>query len=128
MSAELADEWIAKAEEDYHDALTMMRQRRHPLHNAVCFHSQQCAEKDLKAFLARHDIRFGKTHELGELCRQAMSVDDNSTIIAEQAHLLDPYAVEFRYPGASANSEDAREAVAAMKAVRKFVRGRLGIG
>ena len=40
-------EWIEKAEEDYHVAISLRRLRRHPAHNAVCFHAQQCVEKYL---------------------------------------------------------------------------------
>jgi len=42
------EEWIEKAEEDFHVALSLRRSRRYPAHNAVCFHAQQCVEKYLK--------------------------------------------------------------------------------
>lgn len=48
------NEWIEKAEEDYRVALTLRRLRRHPTHNAVCFHAQPCVEKYLKAILEKH--------------------------------------------------------------------------
>jgi HEPN domain-containing protein len=35
------------------------------------------------------------------------------------------YDVAVRYPGEAATAEDAREALAAMKEVRRFVRGRV---
>lgn len=41
--------------------------------------------------------------------------------------LLNPYAVEFRYPGEGATDEEAREAVKAVKTVRRFVRDKLGL-
>ena len=36
-------------------------------------------------------------------------------------------AVEVRYPGEQATVEEARGAVAAMRTVRRFVRGKLGL-
>jgi len=49
-------EWIGKAEEDFHVALSLRRMRRHPAHNAVCFHAQQCVEKYLKAVLENRGL------------------------------------------------------------------------
>ena len=47
-------EWIEKAEGDYRTALRERRVRRHPNHDAVCFHAQQCIEKYLN-WLDRKD-------------------------------------------------------------------------
>ena len=56
MSA-ILDEWIAKAEGDFATAQRELRARRAPNYDAACFHSQQCAEKYLKAFLvSRHKV------------------------------------------------------------------------
>ncbi len=127
MSAELLDEWLEKAEEDYHLTLAVMRQKKYPAYGGACFHAQQCAEKYLKAFLVRHGIKFGKTHELGELCQSCISVDGSFNLIVDMVLRLNPYAVDARYPGIRATMDDARDAIAAMKEVRKFVRRRLGL-
>ena len=37
--------WVAKAEGDFHDMLRGLRARKHPNHDGVCFHAQQCLEK-----------------------------------------------------------------------------------
>jgi HEPN domain-containing protein len=42
-------EWIARAEEDFQVATTLIRPRKKPLWGPVCFHAQQCVEKYLKA-------------------------------------------------------------------------------
>lgn len=42
-----AQEWVAKAEEDYAGAVALKRSRKAHLPNLVCFHAQQCAEKYL---------------------------------------------------------------------------------
>ena len=63
MNAILA-EWIAKAEGDLATAQRELRARRAPNYDAVCFHSQQCAEKYLKAFLISEGIEPPRTHNL----------------------------------------------------------------
>jgi HEPN domain-containing protein len=60
-------EWIAKAEGDYPAALRENRARKAPNYDAACFHSQQCVEKYLKAFLQKRKVPFAKTHDLGIL-------------------------------------------------------------
>lgn len=65
--------WITYAEEDYKAAKTLMDLKK-PLLGAACFHSQQCAEKYLKALLILKDVDFPKTHDLptlNTLCGQA---------------------------------------------------------
>lgn len=41
--------------------------------------------------------------------------------------MLDPFSAEFRYPGDEISKEDVKTAIAAVKKVRKFVRGKLGL-
>ncbi len=118
-------EWVRKAEEDYETAITLIRKQKRPTPNAVCFHCQQCAEKYLKAFLVQQRVVFSKTHDLRELRRLAMTADPTFDLITDLLLRLNPYAVEFRYPGEEAIIEEAGDAVAAMKAVRRFVRSKL---
>jgi len=120
-------EWVRKAEEDYEAALTLLRRRARPLPSVACFHCQQCAEKYLKALLVRHGLEVPRTHDLRELRRLLLTAEPAVDLITDPLLLLNPYAVEFRYPGEEATIEEAREAVAAMKAVRRFVRSRLGL-
>ena len=48
-------EWVAKAEGDFATAGREMRARKNPNYDAVCFHTQQCAEKYLKAVLQENE-------------------------------------------------------------------------
>jgi HEPN domain-containing protein len=50
-------DWVKKAEEDYLAALDLARRRNRQLHNSVCFHCQQSAEKYMKVFAAMAAIR-----------------------------------------------------------------------
>jgi len=53
----------------------------------------------------------------------------DETFESQRDHLKDltRYAVEFRYPGEMATKEDAQAAFRAVKAVRSFVRQKLGL-
>ncbi len=104
-----------------------MRQRKYPAYNTACFHSQQCAEKYVKAFLVRHRIRFRKIHDLVRLRYLCMEADSTFELISDSLALLFPYAVDARYPGFKATEQDAGDAIAAMKQVRQFIRARLGL-
>ena len=64
---EVTKEWVDKAEEDFYSADLLLHAGEVPLTGPVCFHSQQCAEKYLKAFLTNHLIRFERTHVLADL-------------------------------------------------------------
>ncbi len=126
MSDEPIEAWLAKADEDYGAALELARKRKNLHTDVICFLAQQSAEKYLKAFLVRHKIEFRKTHDLRELRTECARIDNAFDLVADSLLTLNFYAVDFRYPGLTATEEEAREAVAAMKQVRKFVRQRLG--
>jgi HEPN domain-containing protein len=59
-------EWVQKAEAD-HAAAQCLAQSPSALHDAVCFHTQQCIEKYLKAWLQEANTAFRRTHDLEEL-------------------------------------------------------------
>ncbi|HQV94868.1 MAG TPA: HEPN domain-containing protein [Anaerolineales bacterium] len=68
-----AREWVKYAEEDLILAKSALR-RTKPLTMGSFFHSQQCAEKYLKAILISKDTEFPKTHDLlilDGLCKEA---------------------------------------------------------
>jgi HEPN domain-containing protein len=120
-------EWIEKAEEDFHVALSLRRLRRHPAHNAVCFHAQQCVEKYLKALLEKQGIVVHKIHALPVLLDQCTESHPLLAPMRPDMVRLSVYAVEFRYPGESATPADARSSVAIMKRARMALRDALGL-
>jgi HEPN domain-containing protein len=119
------EEWIKKAEEDYEVANILARKRKQPTSDAVCFHCQQCCEKYLKAFLVKHQITYPKTHDLLRFQALCLSVDPSFALINDLLEDLNPYSVEFRYPGEFATPDEAKTAVGAMKNVREFIRVKL---
>jgi HEPN domain-containing protein len=65
----LTSEWIDKAEGDFATAQRELAARKSPNYDAVCFHSQQCAEKYMKAALQERDISIPRIHSLLELAK-----------------------------------------------------------
>lgn len=101
------DEWVEKAEEDFYVALSLRRSRRHPAHNAACFHAQQCVEKYLKAVLEKHGAVVHKIHALPVLLDQCAELHPLLMPLRPDMVRLSVYAVEFLYPGESATSDAA---------------------
>src|SRR5437773_6550918 len=66
----LTREWVRKAEADYRVAVKVGRGAE-PLHDAVCFHCQQSAEKYLKGLMEELGLSVRKTHDL-DLLRTAL--------------------------------------------------------
>ena len=92
-------EWIEKAEGDFATAQRELRARKIPNYDAVCFHSQQCAEKYLKAMLQEAGVVFSRTHNLVVLLELLKPVAPSWEMMHPQLQLLNGYAVEVRYPG-----------------------------
>ncbi len=95
---DLTREWIDKAEGDFRMAKREAKVRKEPNHEAVCFHSQQCAEKYLKAYLQDKSIYFPKIHNLIKLLELCLPSDASFELLRDLLESLNKYAVEFRYP------------------------------
>lgn len=126
MNAELA-EWISKAEGDYVVAQREMRARRDNNYDAVCFHCQQSVEKYMKAYLYKNGIDFPKTHNLIDLHELCLPLDGSFEIQRDLYLELNQYGVRYRYPGITAEKDDAKHAMAHLKTARAFLRTKLGL-
>ncbi|HRI56707.1 MAG TPA: HEPN domain-containing protein [Anaerolineae bacterium] len=122
----LTIEWVEKADGDFVTAGRELRARRHPNYDAVCFHAQQVAEKYLKSFLQEHNRTFPKTHNLIELLELCLVVDPDFETQRNLLIVLDRYAVRYRYPGDTADKDEARDAYRTAKVLRAFLRNKLG--
>ena len=118
---EVTKEWVDEAENDFAAADLTLHVIEAPIVDAVCFHSQQCAEKYLKAFLQEHLIRFERRHELNVLLDLCVPLDGEFELLRETLQSLEHYAVLIRYPGMIVPLEMAEEAFSAAKRVRKFI-------
>jgi HEPN domain-containing protein len=90
--------WLEKAALDMRSARVDL-EAVPPILGDALFHCQQAVEKSLKAFLAWHDTRFRKTHDLVELGMQCTFIDSELESVLREAAPLTEYAWKYRYPG-----------------------------
>jgi len=126
IKAEFTRDWVRKAESDFRTAEHLC-QGGPGFAEGVAFHSQQAAEKYLKALLVWHQIEFPKTHDLETLLKLVGMVDDKIPEILRDAAVLTPYGVDYRYPGdyPSVSGRDAEQALRLAERVRLEIRNRL---
>ncbi len=120
-------EWIAKAEGDWATTNREYLVPKDANYDAVCFHAQQCAEKYLKARMFDAGILFAKIHDLEILLNALLPIEPNWISMRNEALVLSSFAVEFRYPGATAIKSDAKEAVKHCRLIRNLVRESFGL-
>jgi HEPN domain-containing protein len=118
--------WIAHAEEDYSAAKSLPGLKK-PLLDAVCFHTQRCAEKYLKALLILKDVDFPRMHDLPTLNTLCGQTGILTGFDLQQLADLTRYAVQARYPGSQLTREEAKEALEIAKTVRRLARSFLGL-
>jgi HEPN domain-containing protein len=123
----LTQEWVEKAEGDFPVAAQIMRRRKQRVYDAACFHAQQTVEKYFKARLCEAGVVFPKTHDLAALLKLLLPLEPLWSAFLQQAHLLEDYAVDFRYPGDTATLAEARLALKNCKTIRREVRSSLGL-
>jgi len=126
VKEEFTREWVRKAENDFKTA-SFLCQSGPDFDDGTAFHSQQAAEKYLKAFLVLHQIEFPKTHDIEALLKLAGKADDKIPEILREAVILTPYGVDYRYPGefSEVTRSDAERALLMADRVRAEVRSRL---
>lgn len=118
-------EWVRKAEADRAIAKRIHRGTT-PLHDGVCFHCQQCAEKYLKALMEELGVPIPKTHDLDRLVADLLAVHTTLRPLRRGAKFLSNFAVAVRYPGDDATKRQAQSALRWMEKIRATARGLLG--
>ena len=119
---EFVRRWLLKAEEDLNAAKSLFAYGDSFL-STVCFHSQQAAEKYLKAFLTHHQIEFPKTHAISQLLDLITPASAKLSESLRDVIVLTNYGVDVRYPGEfpSVTSSDAQRAIQLAEKVRTAV-------
>lgn len=120
-------EWIEKAESDWVSLHREIRARKSPNYDATCFFAQQCVEKYIKVRLFEAKILFKKSHDLTYLLELVAPAEPLWIAYEQELRLLTDYAVEYRYPGASADLETAKKALKICKSFRATARQSLGL-
>ena len=105
------EDWLRHARSD----LAVARQRLKPgvLHETLCFHAQQAAEKSLKGVLLAVAVPFPYTHDLARLITLVRGAKVGWPAELDAAAKLSEYAVSTRYPGegSTVSPAERREAV-----------------
>lgn len=119
-------EWLEKADKDLALATHLLNENA-PFPEAIAFHAHQAAEKYLKGLLVYLQIEFSKTHNLGKLLDLISAKNPSLAGSLEEITVLNPYAVEFRYPGPlDITLEDAQKAVQLAAKTGDAVKGTIG--
>ena len=114
--------WIERANSDFATARYLAENMRPIPAEIVCYHSQQAAEKYLKAFLVFNDQEPPKTHDLSELVKQCSVFDADFSVLELKCKFLIPFAVQVRYPGGiDPNENDMKIALTYSENIIKFV-------
>jgi HEPN domain-containing protein len=91
--------WIAFARRDVQAADVL---QRNGIYEESCFHSQQAAEKALKALLVYNRQTPPRIHDLADLLTRCLTVDTTLNAFRAECTTLNQYYAPTRYPDAVA--------------------------
>ncbi len=117
---------MRKAEADHQSAESLARESK-PVHDTVCFHCQQSAEKYLKALVEELGLTIPKTHDLLEILNLLMPHHPHLGAFRRGLGFLTDFAVATRYPGENARKRQATAALRWEGEVRDACRSLLGV-
>ena len=95
---DLANEWLRYAKSDLNTARHMFVDANPKETEISCYHSQQCAEKSLKAYLIANGTEPPYIHDLVELNNLCIAYEISFSTILQYCVSLNPYGVHVRYP------------------------------
>ncbi len=119
-------ELIESAEEDLKLAKVALDMK---LLKSSAFHSQQCIEKMLKAFLLYKKGNYPFSHIISELLGECLKLDrDFQYLLRLKIQKVEIYYTASRYPPLlKVSEEEAKEAIEIAEKVRDFVLKKLGL-
>ena len=89
------NKWLIKAKNDLEAAKLLYKA---DYLDVAIYHTQQCAEKALKGFLAFCNQPLIKSHDLVALVTMSQQFDSSFLTLISLAEKLTPFSVLFRYP------------------------------
>ena len=89
--------WLHKANNDLKSSLKLL-EGDDPIMDTAIYHTQQCAEKALKGYLAFKKEPLKKTHDIELLVEICSAIDNEFEKLYDYSENLTPYATAFRYP------------------------------
>lgn len=115
---ETVEEWVRKAEGDYRVALRESAVADEAAFDAICFHTQQCIEKLMKAVLLGRGVDFPRTHNLLHLDSLVRGACPGWYSSQDELEFLTRTGIAFRYPGVCATAAQASRAIGICKQLR----------
>ena len=118
----LVGQWVQKADQDMRAAQSLLADDP-PLLYPSCFHSQQAAEKYLKALLVHNQADFPKTHDIQQILDLVESRHPALAHSLQSVIVPTEYAVDARYPSdlPEPDSDEAKASLALAEKVRDAV-------
>jgi HEPN domain-containing protein len=118
--------WVKKASGDLKSAMKLVKDDDDTLDTAV-YHTQQCAEKILKAYLIFKKQRVPHTHDLEKILELCCQHDLSFKSLLNDALDLLPYAIYSRYPDDRfcIDREEALQAIKKAKTILNFTKKKI---
>lgn len=119
----LHEVWLKKAENDLKSA-EKLSDINEPILDTAIYHTQQCAEKALKAYLSYKQQPLQKTHDIEYLVELCGKLESRFNELLDDAEMLTPYNAVFRYPGTTLepSNEEVAEAIEKASKIITFVK------
>jgi HEPN domain-containing protein len=117
----LLQQWLFKAEEDLGSAKLLLLGN---FYSTAIYHTQQAAEKALKAYCVYISIPIPRTHNLDALCQLCQSSDIDFANIYLYAIDLNGLDIAFRYPNVQLEptETDVQNAIQLASEILDFVK------
>ncbi|MFN0082772.1 MAG: HEPN domain-containing protein [Ferruginibacter sp.] len=115
--------WLDFAREDLEVAEHILNELEFTVFRAVCFNSQQSAEKYLKAYQLYFDLEIVKTHDINYLISTLKEFDNDIVQLEIFAKQLINYAVKYKYPDdfEDLTKLNAQESIQIAKQLQQFI-------
>lgn len=94
----------------------------------MMYHTQQCTEKALKAYLAVQQQEIQKTHNLLRLINLCAQLDQSFETLLDQAVFLNPFSTKFRYPDdmiLDPGKDEVQQAITYAEKILRFVEDKI---
>jgi len=114
--------WLYKANNDLKSASKLLG-GDDPVLDTAIYHTQQCAEKALKGYLAFKSQPLKKTHDIELLVEICSALDGEFEALYDYSENLTPYATAFRYPDIylEPDYDEVLEAIDMARKILEFV-------
>jgi len=119
-------DWLKKASSD----LKASKKLSDDIETLDCsvFHTHQCAEKALKAFMVRAQKAIIKTHDLGVLLEYCIEINNELMLFRKESKKLDSYGYASRYPNDAfyVDQQTVEEAIEMAERILTAVKNKTG--